>query len=121
MAGTRESAPRRPLSLDEIKNLTPQVIVINGPPGVSARLRKDPAWHSIEAVTAGRVYEWPALPYSWGARPPSVNRLPGLAWLAYVSAGRPFDLAFENEIKGFYRDFYHLELSDAQLQRLLRQ
>ena len=41
VAGTRESAPRRPLSLDEIKNLTPQVIVINGPPGVSARLRAE--------------------------------------------------------------------------------
>lgn len=121
VAGTRESAPRRPLSLDEIKKLSPQVIVISGPPGVAARLRENSAWRSLEAVSAGRVYEWPALPYSWGARPPSVNRLPGLAWLAYVSTGRQFDQAFEQDIKGFYRDFYHLDLADAQLQRLLRQ
>ena len=70
-------------------------------------------------MSAGRVYEWPGLPYSWGARPPSVNRLPGVAWLAYVAAGRRFDEAFRADIKAFYRDFYHLELTDAQLQRLL--
>ena len=65
-----------------------------------------------------RVYEWPGLPYSWGARPPSVNRLPGVGWLAYVAAGRQFDEALTSEIRGFYRDFYHLELTDTQLQRL---
>ncbi len=121
VAGTRESAPRRPLSVEEVKALSPHVIVINGPPGVAARLRANAAWQSIEAVSAGRVYQWPDLPYSWGARPPSVNRLPGLAWLAYVAAGRPFDEAFASDIRGFYRDFYHLDLTDAQLQRLLRQ
>jgi iron complex transport system substrate-binding protein len=119
VAGTRESAPRRPLTIDEIKALSPHVVVVSGPAGAAARLRANPAWQSVEAVSAGRVYEWPALPYSWGARPPSVNRLPGLAWLSYVAAGRRFDEAFSGDIKAFYRDFYHLELTDAQLQRLL--
>lgn len=121
VAGTRATAPRRPLTIDEIKNLSPQVVVVSGAPGAAARLRANPAWQSVEAVAAGRVYEWPPLPYGWGARPPSVNRLPGVAWLAYVAAGRRFDDAFTADIRVFYRDFYHLELTDTQLQRLLTQ
>ncbi len=120
VAGTRESAPRRPLTVDEIKALSPQVIIVNGPPGSAARLRANPVWQSVEAVSAGRVHEWPSLPYSWGPRPPSVNRLPGLAWLARVASGRPFDDAFNVEIRAFYREFYHLVLTDAQLRRLLQ-
>jgi iron complex transport system substrate-binding protein len=97
------------------------VIVVNGPAGAAARLRSDPAWQSVAAVSAGRVHEFPSLPYSWGARPPSVNRLPGVAWLAYVAAGRQFDAALSSDITTFYRDFYHLDLSAMQLERLLRQ
>ena len=82
VAGTRATAPRRPLTIDEIKALAPRAIVVTGGPGVAARLRANPAWQSVEAVAAGRVYQYPGLPYSWGARPPSVNRLPGLIWLA---------------------------------------
>ena len=121
VAGTRAAAPRRPLTIDEIKALSPHVIVVSGAPGAAARLRANPAWQSIDAVSARRVYEWPGLPYSWGARPPSVNRLPGVGWLAYVAAGRQFDEALTNETRTFYRDFYHLELTDIQLQRLLQQ
>ena len=67
---------------------------------------------------------WPrlsALPYSWGPRPPSVNRLPGVIWLAYVATGRPFDEGFAADVRRFYSDFYHLSLSEAQLARLTAQ
>ena len=121
VAGTRATAPRRPLTIDEIRNLSPQVVVVSGAPGAAARLRSESGVAVPPAVAAGRVYEWPGLPYGWGARPPSVNRLPGLAWLAYVAAGRRFDAAFDADIRAFYRDFYHLELTDTQLQRLLSQ
>lgn len=121
VAGTRASAPRRPLSVDEIKALSPDVIIVNGPAGAAARLRSSAAWRGVEAAAAGRVYEWPALPYGWGARPPSVNRLPGVVWLTYVATGRPFDATFTEDLRSFYRDFYHLELTEAQLQTLLRQ
>jgi iron complex transport system substrate-binding protein len=118
VAGTRATAPRRGLTIDEITKMAPDVIVAGGP-GAAAKLRSNVAWQSVPAVAAGRVYEWPSLPYSWSARPPSVNRLPGVMWLAYVAAGRSFDAAFDDGIRAFYKDFYHLELSDTQLRRLL--
>ena len=119
VAGPRPAPPRRPLTIEEIRALKPQVIVTNGAAGSAARLRSDPAWLTLEAVKAGRVYSWPELPFSWASRPPSVNRLPGLPWLASVAAGRPFDAAFNDEIRRFYKEFYHLDLTDAQLAKLL--
>jgi len=121
VAGTRATAPRRPLTIDEIEALRPQAIVVTGGPGTAARLLANPSWKRLDAVTAGRVYEFPALPYGWGPRPPSVNRLPGVVWLAYVLAGRPFDAAFSDDIRSFYREFYHLELTDRQFGVLVGQ
>ena len=118
VAGMRASSPRRPLTIEEITAMRPQVIVVSGA-GAAARLRANPAWQGVEAVKAGRVHEWPAVPYNWGARPPSVNRIPGLMWLAYVAAGRAFDAAFRDDVRGFFREFYHVELTEPQFQSLL--
>jgi iron complex transport system substrate-binding protein len=120
VAGSRATAPRRPLTIDEIRALDPDVIVVAGGAGAAARLRANPAWQSVEAVAAGRVHQYPGLPYGWGPRPPSVNRLPGVIWLAYVASGRPFDAAFQADIRAFYREFYHLDLTEAQLTTLVR-
>jgi iron complex transport system substrate-binding protein len=119
VAGTDASAPRRPLSVDEITALRPDAIVVSGAAGAAARLRANPAWHALDAVAAGRVYEWPRLPYGWGGRPPSVNRLPGLVWLSYMASKRPVDAAFYADIRSVFSDFYHVALTEAQLQRLL--
>jgi iron complex transport system substrate-binding protein len=119
IAGSRATAPKRPRTIDEIKALAPDAVVVMGAPGAGARLRANPAWQSVGAVAAGRVYQYPGLPYSWGARPPSVNRLPGLVWLAYTLSARPFDAQFDADIRGFFSDFYHLELTEQQLRRLV--
>jgi iron complex transport system substrate-binding protein len=119
VAGTRATAPRRPRTIDEIKALAPDAIVLTGGGGSAARLRANPVWQSLEAVAAGRVFQYPALPYGWGPRPPSVNRLPGVIWLSYVLRGRSFDAEFDADIRVFFRDFYHLELTDPQLRTLV--
>jgi iron complex transport system substrate-binding protein len=116
VAGTRATALRRPRTIEEIKAMAPRVVVV---PGGAARFRADPAWQGVPAVAAGRIYEWPSLPYGWGARPPSVNRLPGVAWLAYVAQGRGFDADFEADVRSFFRDFYHLDITGSQLRKLL--
>jgi iron complex transport system substrate-binding protein len=119
VAGTRATAPRRPLTIEEITALAPRAIVVAGGAVAAARLRANPAWQSVDAVAAGRVYAYPALPYNWGPRPPSVNRLPGLVWLSYAVRGRPVDAEFEADIRSLFKDFYHLELTGAQLQKLV--
>jgi iron complex transport system substrate-binding protein len=115
VAGTRATSPRRPLTIGEIRKLAPHVIVVNGS---AARLREDPAWRDVEAVAAGRVFQWPAVPYGWGPRPPSVNRLPGLPWLSYVAQGKSFDAEFGRDIRELFREMYHLELTEPQFKKL---
>ncbi|MGE3843395.1 MAG: ABC transporter substrate-binding protein [Vicinamibacterales bacterium] len=117
VAGTSASRPGGPMTVDAIRALEPDVILVGGPAAAS-RLLADPQWRSVGAVAASKVYSLPALPYNWGGRPPSVNRLPGLTWLAYRLADRPFDAAFDADVQSFFQDFYHVELSEAQLRRL---
>jgi iron complex transport system substrate-binding protein len=116
VAGTRATSPRRPLTIDEIKKLAPDVIVVYGS---AARLREDPAWRTVEAVAAGGLYQWPSLPYGWGTRPPSVNRLPGVAWLSYVARGKSFDAELQRHLRELFSTMYHLELTGEQLEKLL--
>ena len=49
------------------------------------------------------------------------TRLPGLIWLAYVASGRAFDAEFDTDVRAFYKEFYHLDLTDAQLRKLVVQ
>jgi iron complex transport system substrate-binding protein len=119
VAGRGAASPRRALTIAEIAALRPDVVIVNGNAGTAARFRGNTEWNAVDAVAAGRVYQWPALPFNWGSRPPSVNRLPGLVWLRYVAAGRPFDAAAHDDLRAVFREFYHHELTDAQLERLL--
>jgi len=120
VAGTSDTARPFPLSVGDIAALSPDVVVVTGFSGAAGRLRSNPDWQKVPAVAMGRVYQLPGQPFSWGARPPSVNRLIGLAWLAYALQGRPTDEALRIEVTQFFRRFYHLDLTDDQLALLLR-
>lgn len=78
-----------------------------------------PLWRALPAVRDRRVFLAPSLPFGWFDRPPSVNRLIGVKWLLSVlyPAQARFDL--RRETRAFYRLFYHIELDEAQLERLL--
>lgn len=112
------ASPRKPLTVDEIRALSPDVVVVSGESTV-ARLRGDPQWRTVSAVASGRVHAWPELPFSWGSRPPSVNRLAGLIWLSRVLQAASFDAGFDAEVRAFFRTYYHVDLTDAQLRRLV--
>jgi iron complex transport system substrate-binding protein len=117
-AGRFEDSPRRPLTVDEVRALNPDVIIAANRDAAAA-IRADAAWRSVPAVAKGRVHAPPALPFNWGPRPPSVNRLAGLIWLAYVLPARPLDDAFYADVSGFFRAFYHTAPTTEQLRSLV--
>jgi iron complex transport system substrate-binding protein len=119
VAGDLANAPRRPLTLDEIRALNPDVIVAASRE-TAAAIRVDAAWREMAAVAAGRVHAPPTVPFNWGPRPPSVNRLVGLIWLAYVLPGRDLDEAFFADVRSFFAAFYHVTPTDDQLRALLQ-
>ena len=101
VAGGIDAAARRPLTVAEIRALAPDVVVAASPAAATA-IRSDPAWREIAAVAAGRVHAPPTLPFNWGPRPPSVNRLAGLIWMAYALPGRAFDAAYFDDVRSLF-------------------
>jgi iron complex transport system substrate-binding protein len=59
------------------------------------------------------------VPFNWGPRPPSVNRLLGLVWLAYVVPGRDFDAEFYADVTTLFEALYHVSPSNEQLRALV--
>ena len=118
VAGTAATAPRRPATFAEIEAWHPDVIIA---PSADARDKwlKDADWGRLEAVRAKRVHAPPNLPFAWGSRPPSVNRMLGLVWLAYVLPGKDFDAAFYADIRALFATYYHVDVTDAQIRGLV--
>jgi iron complex transport system substrate-binding protein len=111
-----------------IANVSPEQILLWDPDVIvtwdrnfHARLMlsKDPVWQSVKAVRDKRVHLAPTAPFGWIDRPPSLNRLIGLAWLANIFHGSklPFDIV--KDTRAFYELFYHVNVSDTDLETLI--
>jgi iron complex transport system substrate-binding protein len=80
---------------------------------------KDPLWAGIRAVREKRVYLSPTAPFGWIDRPPSLNRVMGLKWLAGVFYPNKQTASLRETTRAFYRLFYHVDPSDADLELLI--
>lgn len=80
---------------------------------------KDPIWQSVKAVREDRMHLAPTAPFGWIDRPPSINRLIGLAWLAHLFHGDRFAFDIRGETRQFYKLFYHVDIQDAELETLI--
>ncbi len=87
--------------------------------GFARKVGTMPEWQPVPAVQRHRVFLAPNLPYGFIDSPPSINRLIGLTWLmhAFYPDRAPGDL--RQQVGGFYHLFYQVDLSDADLDRLL--
>lgn len=85
----------------------------------AANVREMPMWQGVRAVREGRVHLSPKLPFGWVDFPPGVNRLPGLWWLGKVVFPQLFPEDLGGITREFYRRFYGVSLTDAQVARVL--
>jgi iron complex transport system substrate-binding protein len=106
------------VSFEQVLAWNPDVIVTIEP-AFAASVRKDPVWAPIKAVKTGRVYLSPRLPFGWVDFPPSVNRLIGLWWLAKAFYPERFPEDLRPITRDFYERFYHMDPTDAQIDRVL--
>jgi iron complex transport system substrate-binding protein len=81
---------------------------------------KDFYWQGVDAVIAGRVYLSPTAPFGWIDRPPSLNRMIGVSWLAGLFYPDHLNQDLREVTRSFYDLFYHVDLTDAELDRLLQ-
>jgi iron complex transport system substrate-binding protein len=82
-------------------------------------ISRDAYWQGVDAVRAGRVYLSPMAPFGWIDRPPSLNRIIGLRWLAGLFYPDRFRQDLRALAREFYSLFYHVDLTEADLDRLL--
>lgn len=88
--------------------------------GFAKGVAKDPRWRNVKAVAAGKVRAVPRIPFNWVDRPPSFMQALGMQWLANLLYPSLFPIDIAAETKTFYKLFLHVDLSDADVARLLQ-
>ena len=94
--------------------------VITWDPNFYEAVWRDFYWQGVDAVASGRVYLSPTAPFGWIDRPPSLNRMIGLEWLAGLFYPDQANQDLREVTRSFYDLFYHVDLTDAELDRLLQ-
>jgi len=113
-----------PVSMEQVLQWNPEIVISGydhtGSPGEFYRsVGKSASWRSVRAVKNHDVYETPQYPFNWIDRPPSVNRIIGIRWIANLLYPEVFPYDMRAETQHFYETFYRVKLSDAQLDQLL--
>ena len=115
------------ISAEQLLAWDPDFIVVNGEPkanmsGGSAAdaILADPDFASLTAVQEEKVYGTPNAPFSWVDRPPGPNRIIGIRWLSGLIYPEYLNFDVNEEVKEFFSLFYHVELTDEQLDNLYK-
>ena len=106
------------VSIEQVLVWNPDVIITIDQ-DFAANVRTDPSWVAVAAVRGGRVHLSPKMPFGWVDFPPSVNRLIGLWWLAKILYPTLFPEELPMLTRDFYRRFYHVDVTDEQIARIL--
>ena len=75
-------------------------------------------WSKVKAVRDGKVYKLPLGIFRW--YPPSGDVSLMLKWLAQKNHPDLFKYDMAEEIKAFYKEFHNFDLSDEQVERILK-
>ncbi len=124
--GIENNVARMDISAEQIIGWDPQVIIINGEPSKNLspadavkKFTEDKRYRNVRAVLDKKVYPIPKYPFSWFDRPPGINRLIGIYWLANLLYPEETNIDLDEVSREYYSLFYHIELSQNQLDNLL--
>jgi iron complex transport system substrate-binding protein len=106
------------VSIEQVIVANPDTI-ITWDPNFYRHVWRDPLWAGIPAVARQRVWLSPTAPFGWIDRPPSINRIIGLRWLSGLFFPDVFDFDLAEETRTYYKLFYHVDLNEEELDRLL--
>jgi iron complex transport system substrate-binding protein len=118
VAGRLDDAKTLPITFAQVREWQPDVIFALNP-ALRAQAGADTPWQGLKAVRDGKIYSAPRLPFDWMARPPSVNRLLGMVWVAMVCSPADQRSGFEQDLRELFRALLHRELDSAELKTLL--
>ena len=105
-------------SMEQVIAADPEII-LTWDRNFFGKVNDDPLWAGIKAVREKRVYLAPTAPFGWIDRPPSLNRVIGLKWLAGLFYPDRLKQDLRETTRSFYRLFYHVDPSDTDLDTLI--
>jgi len=117
--GGREAGGLVNLSLEQVIAWNPDTI-ITVDTNFYDSVKSSPGWLNVAGVKEDRVFLSPDLPYGWIDEPPSINRLLGLQWLVRLFFPNHFSDDMRAMTHDFYKLFYQVELSEADVDVMLR-
>lgn len=108
------------VSMEQVLKWNPEVIITTDPHFYKSVVYNDSNWKNVEAVKNKRVYLSPQSPFKWFDRPTGSNMIIGIPWTAKILYPDKFkNLDLKSEVKYFYKEFYHYDLSDDEVKELL--
>lgn len=113
-----------PVSMEQVLRWNPDIILTgydhqSWPGEFYTSIWKDPRWRMVKAVRNHSVFVTPQYPFCWIDRPPSANRIIGIKWLANLFYPEVFHYDMRRETRDFYEKFYHVQLTEQQLNDIL--
>jgi iron complex transport system substrate-binding protein len=108
------------VSMEQVLTYNPDVIVAQDE-SFYKRIYTDTRWAGLSAVRNKRVYLIPDAPFDWMDRPPTFLRLMGAKWLAGVLYPRSAGTDMLSETREFFRLFFGVSLSDADVRAVLNE
>lgn len=115
------------VSTEQLLSWNPDIIIANkleargGKDGTALRTQilENKILAKIKAVKEKEVYEVPCAPFNWFGQPPSVARILGIKWLGNLLYPEEYNCDIKEEAKAFYEKFYHIKITDADLDELM--
>jgi iron complex transport system substrate-binding protein len=109
-------------SMEAVYQWNPQMIIIGR--GSQATLyntiMNSSLWNQLSAVKNGQVFIRPDNPFSWFDGPPGPGQIVGMYWMVHtIYPSLTTDLDLSAQVKTFYSQFLHYDLTDDQIQTLL--
>ena len=77
-------------------------------------------WRNLRAYKNNQIFFSPISPFNWLSRPPSLMRFLGAIWMHNKLYPEHFKIDINKEIRNFYKLFLHLELTDKQINTLIK-
>ncbi len=117
---------RTQVSIEQIMTWDPEVILVCYDQSFQTLqnpydfIQSDEKWKQLKAVQSKKIYKIPHAPFNWFDRPPSVNRIIGVKWLANLLYPDYFTYDIKQEMKEFYKLFYHVELTEQDVEDILQ-
>ncbi len=110
------------VSLEQVIKWDPEVIIgwdVDTRGGAVDDIRTNKNWSNITAVKNGRVYAMPNEPWAWCDRPPGVNRLIGIHWVANLLYPQYYDVDMVEVTQEYFKAMYQVDVERETVEKML--